>query len=268
MYKRISSDNIIFKSDDFLKDKYKFYIALKILSSEQPLVYSDEENYAILQGHTEAPIWIWTKDDINQNYTSEIFECIRNFYNTKVKMTCKKEFYDSIVNNKEIHLDDTHFFEMGSLYCNKTKQPKIIAGSMIKATERDVETLVDYWQKDNLEMHDTVIAKEQALNDVKAMIDEGNTYLLKDENKKIVCMASYNVIDNVAKINHVYTPIEERKKCYCANLIYNISNLLLSNGIVPMLYTDYNYIPSNKSYMNVGYIKIGTLITFKLKEEE
>lgn len=33
-----------------------------------------------------------------------------------------------------------------------------------------------------------------------------------------------------------------------------------------MLYTDYNYTPSNKSYMNVGYVKAGVLVSFYLKE--
>ena len=33
MVKKINRDNLIFKSEEFRKDKYKFYIALKILIS-------------------------------------------------------------------------------------------------------------------------------------------------------------------------------------------------------------------------------------------
>ena len=62
--------------------------------------------------------------------------------------------------------------------------------------------------------------------------------------------------------------IEERKKGYCANLIYDLSNMLLNQNITPMLYTDYNYIPSNKSYMNVGYTKDGILVSFYLNKED
>ena len=66
-------------------------------------------------------------------------------------------------------------------------------------------------------------------------------------------MVSYGVADNQARLNHVYTPPEERQKGYAANLIYLMTNELLDKGLVPLLYTDYNYIPSNKAYINVGY---------------
>ena len=75
-------------------------------------------------------------------------------------------------------------------------------------------------------------------------------------------MASYNVIDNQAKINHVYTPKEERGKGYAAKLIYHITDSILKRKLVPVLYTDYNYEPSNKAYKNVGYKDCGILINF------
>jgi predicted GNAT family acetyltransferase len=56
--------------------------------------------------------------------------------------------------------------------------------------------------------------------------------------------------------------MEERKKGYAANLIYLLTNDLLERGFVPLLYTDYHYIPSNKAYINAGYEDEGILINF------
>lgn len=268
MYKRIFKDNRIFGSKEFKMDRYKYYIALKIVSSSDSNIYSDENNYIVLQSNSDTPIWIWTKDNIDKSYINEIFECINKFFNSKSKITCKQEFYDLLLSNKIIPIDNENYFEMGSLYCEKTIEPKVITGIMEKAADEDIDVIAEYWKDDNLETENNELTIEDALKDAKTMVDDGNTYLLKNDNNKIVCMASYNFIEDVAKINHVYTPIEERKKGYCANLIYNLSNLLLKDKIVPMLYTDYNYIPSNKSYMNVGYVKSGTLVTFKLKEDK
>ena len=268
MYKRISKDSKIFSSNEFLKDRYKYYIALKIISSPDSNIYSDENNYIVLQSNNDTPIWIWTRDNIDETYINEIFECINKYFNSESKITCKQEFYNLLLSNKIIPIDKENYFEMGSLYCEKPIKPKEITGIMEKAKDEDIDVIAKYWKDDNLETENNELTIEEALTDAKAMVDDGNTYLLKNDNNKIVCMASYNSIEDVAKINHVYTPIEERKKGYCANLIYNLSNLLLKDKIVPMLYTDYNYIPSNKSYMNVGYVKSGTLVTFKLKEDK
>jgi len=81
-------------------------------------------------------------------------------------------------------------------------------------------------------------------------------------------MASYCIIGNQAKISHVYTPVEERSKGYAANLIYHMTNDLLDKGYIPLLYTDYNYIPSNKAYINVGYEDTGILINFSCSKEK
>ena len=81
-------------------------------------------------------------------------------------------------------------------------------------------------------------------------------------------MVSYSVTGNQAKLSHVYTPIEERKKGYAANLIYLVTNALLEKGLVPLLYTDYNYIPSDRAYINAGYEDTGILINFSCSKEK
>ena len=43
MIKKIESNNKIFQSDEFQKDKYKFFIILQNLNSENLELYSDEK---------------------------------------------------------------------------------------------------------------------------------------------------------------------------------------------------------------------------------
>lgn len=51
----------------------------------------------------------------------------------------------------------------------------------------------------------------------------------------------------------MYTGKEYRGNGYMANLIYDITNIILNNNLIPVLQTDINYKSSNKSYQNVGY---------------
>ena len=47
-----------------------------------------------------------------------------------------------------------------------------------------------------------------------------------------------------------------------------MTNDILERGLVPLLYTDYNYIPSNKAYINAGYEEKGILINFSCSKEK
>lgn len=263
--KKIDAENKIFLSEAFQKDKYKFSLILKNLPSPDLELYSDEKNYIICRGAKKYPTWIWTKDNFEKDKISEIEELIKMYLtgNDKDKFTCKKEIYDLLIERKFENLNLDDYFEMGFLICNQTIKPKECDGQMAIPSETDKETLIKYWYDDSKEMNGMEpITMEQAKEDVDKFINEGNFYILKNPENKIVCMASYNLTDNQARISHVYTPSEERKKGYASNLIYLMTNEILAKGYVPLLYTDYNYIPSNKAYINVGYEDAGILINF------
>ena len=84
-----------------------------------------------------------------------------------------------------------------------------------------------YWYDDNIEMNGIEpITMEQAKKDVDTFIKSDSFYVLRNNDNKIVCMAGYGIVGNQAKLNHVYTPIEERKKGYAANLLKKEINSL------------------------------------------
>ena len=271
MIKKINPDNKIFESEDFQKDKYKFNLIFKNLSSPELELYSDEEEYIICRGSKKYPTWIWTKDNFDEKKIGEIEELILLFLtdSEKDKFTCKKELYDLLVAKGFANLNKDDYFEMGFLMCRKTIKPKECDGFLSKPTEADRMILEKYWYEDNMEMNGVdKITPEQAKIDVDGFLKDNNFYVLRNSENKIVCMVGYSVTGNQAKLNHVYTPISERKKGYAANLIYLVTNDLLEKGLVPLLYTDYNYIPSNRAYINAGYEDSGILINFSCSKEK
>jgi len=271
MYKRIDGNNVIFNDSQFQKDKYKFNIIFKNLSSPELELYSDEENYIICRGSKKWPTWIWTKDNFDKTKINELEELIKMYLtdNEKDKFTCKKELYDLLVQSDFSNLNKDDYFEMGFLICHQTIKPKECDGILSKPTEEDRSVLEQYWYDDNIEMNGVdSITIEQAKKDVDEFLKDDKFYVLRNLQNKIVCMVSYGVTGNQAKLNYVYTPIEERKKGYAANLIYLVTNALLEKGLVPLLYTDYNYIPSNRAYINAGYEDTGILINFSCSKEK
>jgi len=263
--RRIDKFNSIFESLEFVKDKYKFNIILKNLNSPTLEMYSDEEDYIVCRGAKHFPTWIWTKDEFDKNKINEI-ETLMEMYLTeeqKNKFTCKKELYNLLVERGNIKVNLEDYFEMGFLICQQTKKPKDCDGSVYIPTMNNLEILTQYFYDSNNEMGGVEnITMEDARNEVIENIKSGNFYVLKNSDEKIVCMAGYSVVENQAKIGAVFTPKEERGKGYAANLIYHMTNELLKNGYIPLLYTDYNYIASNKAYVNAGYENQGILINF------
>ena len=263
--KKIEPSNKIFLSEDFEKDKYKFHLILKNLPSPNLELYSDEENYIVCRGGKEWPTWIWTKDGIEESKMEEIEKLIEMYLTDKGKdkFTCKKEVYDMLVKRNFENLNLEDYFEMGFLICNAVTKPRNCDGKIYLAENKDKEVLTKYWYEDSREMRGTAaVTIEQAEKDIEELLQTGKFYILKNSNGKIVSMASYSVTENQAKVSHVYTPKEERRKGYAANLIYEITKILLSKGHIPVLYTDYNYIASNTAYKNAGYEDKGILINF------
>jgi len=158
---------------------------------------------------------------------------------------------------------------MGTLFCRQTKKPRECDGKIGIPTIDDKAILTQYWFDDSQEMNGVdPISMEQATEDVQKMLDSNKFYIWRNEEGKIVCMANYSEVDGQAKLSHVYTPVDERGKGYAANLIYSMTNDLLKRDLVPLLYTDYNYIPSNKAYINAGYEDTGILINFSCSREK
>ncbi len=270
MFKEIKPNNKIFMSQEFQKDKYKFNLIFKNLPSPELELYSDEESYIFCRGSKNLPTWIWTIDNLDNSKIEEIEELIKIYLtdNDRDKFTCKKELYDLLVERNFENLNNDDYFEMGFLICNKTKVPKTCDGTLSKATESDSKVLAKYWYDDNIEMNGvSPITMEQAEKDAEEFISDDKFYILRNSESKIVCMASYSITEEQAKINHVYTPVQERRKGYAANLIYIMTNDILDKGLVPLLYTDYNYIPSNKAYINAGYEAKGILINFSCSKK-
>ena len=133
MYKALKPDNMIFKSKEFQKDKYKFNLILKNLFSFELELFSDEDNYIICRGSKKWPTWIWTKDGFDKSVITDIEELIKKYLTNRQKdyFTCKKELYDMLVERNLENLNREDYFEMGFLICQQTHKPKECDGIYI-----------------------------------------------------------------------------------------------------------------------------------------
>lgn len=276
MYKKIEPDNKIFESSEFQKDKYKFNIVSKILAGDEVLLYSDGENYFLARNKAGMPTWIWTKDRLeDKQILEEIKEAI-GLYLTDLEydqFTCKKEYYDFLMQIGYDKLNREDYFELGFLTCNKLKNVKQTDGNMELCTKEDNENLLNFFIQFTEFMNKTLkINKKATLEELQeemnSQIEQERLFCWKNNNGKIVCIANFQVLGDTARIGHVFTLEEERGKGYAANLIHDLTQRLLTDGLKPLLYTDYNYPASNRAYINAGYEDKGILINFSCSKKK
>ena len=244
---------------EFQKEKDKFYLLSLIASQEGSMLYSDLENYFMGRCEKDMPCWIWTKDPMTQDVYQKLKEDIEKFVEDgETKYTCKKELYELLKEDYQT----SNYYEMGYLSCENLIKPKERKGIFVRPSYQDRETLAKYWMDNEKEIDHKEITKEEALEEVDLWLKGKRFYVLMDNSGKIVSMAGYSIVGDTAKITHVYTPVEERRKGYCTNLIYELTKKLQDEDLKPLLYTDYHYEASNKAYQSIGYQDEGFLINF------
>lgn len=248
----------------FQPEREMFYVISLIATGDNPLIYSDLGTYIVARSAPGLPTWIWTKDNISKDKLKEIEKVLEEFYEKgQNDFTSKKEFYEYLKEKEET----SNYLEMGFLSCKEAMKPLKGKGIFVKPNHEDKVTLAEFWRQNVKELYKgKVISQQEALEEVEGWLDSKKFYVLKDNNGDIVSMAGYGVVDDMAKITHVYTDKEERGKGYCQYLIYSLTKKLLEDGYLPLLYSDYHYEASNQAYKKVGYQDEGYLINFRIEK--
>ena len=274
----IDINNKVFKSDEYVKDIYLFNVFEKKINDVNAKIMSDEENYIITNESEERAPWIWTKDNFDRSKLKEIEELIK-LYLVKDKMTftCKKELYDTLLEDNFELIDKADYFELGFMKCENLKDTKPNDGRLDKVKPEEKELIENYIYNFNTFVDDSVTnyssksidqIKKECSEEAEEEMNNPNFYVLRNKNNKIVCMAHYRINKNGTAITWlVYTPDDERWKWYAAKLVHELTKILLEKWCIPVLYTDQNYPNSNKAYANVWYENKGMLVSFTCRKK-
>lgn len=268
--KQININNPFCQNIGFLEDKYKFSLIGHNLYVDNNVIYSDEKNYIFVIGMKHKPVWLWTKNDISKEKIIEINQMINIINNMGfTSFACKDSFY------KELLLEENEFEsnELSGCYvCEKLIKPKKCDGRIRLATKEDKDIITQLWYDDCVEADpNNHISYELAQKFTDRFLLSKSFYVWENNEKKIVSIIDYTVVDNVAEVAHAYTIPNERGKGYMANSVYELTKIILSKGLLPVLSTDYNYLPSNKCYTNIGYQLKDKIVVFsnnKVLEKE
>ncbi len=241
----------------FKKDKPFYELISHNLDDKNCKIITDNQDYAIVFGNV---IWIWIKNQREDTYL-KVITILENLINELLTFVCQEDFYKYLQNINWKYLKGKPYI-CGCYECKKIIVPKKVNGKIDKPTIKDTEYLAKCFEES---LDYSSPSWDVNVMFVTRWINSNNFYVWRDD--KIVAYASYTVHDNMAEFGNVYTLPLERGKGYMPNLIYGMIKNSFKSKLRPIVYTNYEYVSSNKCYKKVGFELKCKLIKFNVEED-
>lgn len=271
MFKQIQADINILNISDFKKDEISFNLIPHLIKNKERFpdirCYSDERDIIILNTDENHPVLIWTSERFN--LFNELF-CFLNqrFKNNKtLSLITKKEVYELFLKqNKVIHDDKKDIL---GVYRCKTLKPVQTNGTLDFAKETELDIIANMLQAFVLEAQPNEhppldYYQKEALK----FITQSDFYKVwKNKEGEIVSIGRVEFVGELARIGRIYTLPKHRGHSYAKMLVQELAHIGLKKGLMPVLYTNFQYEPSNKCYQAIGFEHLNTIYTYEIKKE-
>ena len=153
------------------------------------------------------------------------------------------------------------------IYENRNFKPAPSMGSIRVATDSDYE-LIFNWM--NAFMAETELRPYDLDGMVRNALAKGRFHLLCLNNSPVSLggHADLQSFDgfSVGRVGPIYTPMEFRRNGYASSLTSELTARIISQGALPMLYTQANNPTSNKIYQELGYTLVDENLKIKFAE--
>lgn len=251
-------------------DKVLFNVFYLIAEDKNSSWVTDGESYIVGQTNANLPLWIWMKDDVGEEACREIEEIIteRLEINPRLKITADatkiKGVLQKIANKRAINYEAQ--VPMVIYRCNQITNSKKASGRSILSNESHREILEKFITGMVYDLAKRPMEEGEAEGFAEGVTGSENFYLWEDD-RNVVSMAMIaHRTSEFARINTVYTDAEQRGKGYAGMLVGEVTQKILDEGRIPMLYTEQDNVCSNATYRRIGYEACGELTQFAFCE--
>lgn len=251
-------------------DKILFNLFYLILNSESAFWITDDECYIIGQTNEHLPMWIWVKENAGADALAEIEKVIeeRLELNHKLSVTADEKIIRPILNRiaerKKVHYSS--MVPMVVYRCDKITNTKKANGHIIFSNESHKEILEKFITGMVWDLEKRPMNEGEAEGFAEGVSGSPDLYLWEDEGQVVSMSMVAHRTEEFARINTVYTDSSQRGKGYAGMLVGEVTQKILDEGRIPMLYTEQDNICSNATYRRIGYVVCGELTQFHFIE--
>lgn len=248
---------------NIIDESATFAILKKILHYNCTDIFTNHQSFVICYTNAPYPIWIWCKHPYDTNDIQTIADVL------KVEFWDKRDYRliiseDLLQEIAKIHQVFAKTHKKMSLFSYELRQINTINykcdGHMRRPKPTEIDTLAMHYHNASIEMEGHDFSLEDCKKIITGYIQNDELFVWVDDNDEIVATANKILDGDYAKIAFVYTLPTHRRRGYAINLVHKVSQMLLNDGLIPILYTNGGYAASNECYKKIGYVQVGKLV--------
>ena len=248
---------------NIIDESVTFAMLKKILHFNCTDIFTNGQTFVICYSNAPYPIWIWCKRPYNTNDIKTIADIL------KVEFWDKGDYRfiiseDLLQEIAKIHNVFAKTHKKMSLFSYELRQINTINykcdGHMRRPKPTEIDTLAMHYHNASNEMEGHDFSMEDCKKIITGYIKNDELFVWVDDNDQIIATANKILDGDYAKIAFVYTLPTHRRRGYAINLVHKVSQMLLDDGLIPILYTNGDYIASNECYKKIGYVQVGKLV--------
>lgn len=241
-----------------------YSVLIRILQGECTDIFTDHESVIVCYSSAPWPVWVWCRDTKDRTAVMEIARCLKAHFPLE-------QGYDIIMSYallEKLRDTDEYFRNakdgMGLLSYRLDALETVSGsckGSMGLVREEEISGLIGIWQDMHLEMEGRVFTPERCEQSLRRCVEEKRLFAWRSEEGSILALTGRGDQLPYSKITSVYTLPEHRRKGYAIHLVHGVTESMLADGYIPILYTDAGYAASNACYRKLGYRQVGSLVS-------
>ncbi|MCR5022875.1 MAG: GNAT family N-acetyltransferase [Lachnospiraceae bacterium] len=244
-----------------------FNIFFRVLESDDSFWASDEKSYIIGQTNESMPLWIWISGQADEEAYRKMESVLeeRLDLNPKLRVTGDEKrvekLLDRVAAKKNVHYNS--LVPMVIYRCDKVTNPKKATGHSIYSDETHKPILERFITGMVHDLEHRPMNDGEAEGFAEAVAGSENLFLWEDEGEPVSMAMIAHRTPQYARINTVYTDNTKRGKGYAGALMGEVTQRVLDEGRIPMLYTEQDNVCSNATYRRVGYQCVGELVEYR-----
>lgn len=264
--------NIIFQEDVLEQlmteeELIRFSMFFAITTVKDSFIVTNDDNVIIGQERATSSLWIYIKNILSDYEREEVVKiiCERLALNPNLNVDGEEKYIMSIL--EEVSSVSGIPFKISvpknSYVCHRPIKSELICGGLSKASEDDLERLTIFSRDNWDDIGFGILTPEQASRFAQRKLTKSDFHVWRNEDEKIVAMASVHKYGKVAMTDGVFTDRNERNKGYAKFLMYRITKDLISEGFIPILYADRRKEAPNHVYKSIGYEYCGEITEYR-----
>ncbi len=254
MLDKISHNDPLWDHPPFAREADLFQLMFRLGETRNGLFLTERSTIFLAQTSPDMPAWIWVADDAPESAYDEVRK-VCGVYNIS-KVTTKPYVADKVFTGHRV------IRHLCSYRCDNPVSLPNVQGEYRHPKKEDIPVIAEMMAGFDAHSENRRTTPADYMEKASAQVTNPDCNLWLSKTGDLTAMASiYHRSRDYGRISGVFTLPVHRGNGYAGALVVALCRHILAENRVPVLYTDFEYSPSNRAYQKVGFTPVGQLVT-------